>query len=220
MRAIMLFTLILLSSCTRREGSDNHTEFASGTTGTIGKPSGAAGAAKLMPFKAMTTDVEVLQGDPDAVGKPFVIRIRELPGTIVPPHSHPVDEHITIVSGTWHFGLGERFDAGKLTPLPTGSYAYAPKGSTMFAYAPEGVVVQVHGVGPFHINWRYPAATLDDQGSDKIFRYRRSERVTTSRGEGVIRQGYASGPLIQYEVVTDMNGRFMTQERDVRPVSS
>jgi hypothetical protein len=162
----------------------------------------------------------VLLGDPDAVGKPFVIRIRELPGTVVPPHSHPVDEYITIVSGTRHFGLGENFHASKLTALPTGSYAYAPKGSTMFAYAPDGAVVQVHGVGPFHIDWRHPAVTLDAPGSEKVFRFRRGQRVVTPRGEGVIRQGYANGPLVQYEIDGGANRLFMAQERDVRPASS
>jgi len=173
-----------------------------------------------MPFKPMTTDAEVLQGDPDAVGQPFVMRIRELPGTIVPPHSYPVDEHITIVSGTWRFGFGESFDPAKLTPLPTGSYAYAPKGSMMFAHAPEGAVVQVHGIGPFHINWLHRASTLNDTGSEKLFRYRRGDRVTSSRGEGVITQGYASGPIIQYEIDAAPNRRFMAQEQDLQSVSS
>jgi hypothetical protein len=163
----------------------------------------------------MSSDVEVLHGNPDLPGQPFVIRIRELPGTIVPPHSHPVDEHLTIVSGTWHFGFGDRFDRARLAALPTGSYGYAPKGSTMFAYAPDGAVVQVHGVGPFHINWKHGIATLDDQPAR--FRFRRGERVSTSRGSGMIRQGYVSGPLVQYEIEGGPTGLFMAQERDLRP---
>jgi hypothetical protein len=100
MRLPMLFTLVLLGSCGEGEAGDNRTAFASESTGTITRQSGQAEAPKLVPFKAMTSDAEVLLGDPDAVRQPFVIRIRELPGPVVPPHSHPVDEHITIVSGT------------------------------------------------------------------------------------------------------------------------
>ena len=61
---------------------------------------------RIIPLKSMAGDVEILYGDPEVSGEPFVMRIRELPGTIVPPHSHPVDENITVVEGTWYFGLG------------------------------------------------------------------------------------------------------------------
>jgi hypothetical protein len=118
------------------------------------------------------------------------------------------------VSGTWQFGFGDSFDPARLTTLPTGSYGFAPRGSTMFAYAPEGAVVQVHGIGPFHINWRHGLATLDDQPAR--FRFRRGNRVSGPRGAGSIRQGFASGDLIQYEIES-ANGLYMAQERDLRP---
>jgi len=65
----------------------------------------------------MSGDVELLYGDPEVAGEPFVMRIRELPGAIVPPHSHPVDEHITVVQGTWHFALGSEFKPEALQEL-------------------------------------------------------------------------------------------------------
>jgi hypothetical protein len=163
----------------------------------------------------MAGDVELLYGHPDSVGKPFVMRIRELPGTIVPPHSHPVDEHITVVQGTWNFAMGEKYDSSALQPLSTGSYAFAPAGSTMFAYSPDLVVVQVHGVGPFHIHWREAAQVLSEPGSEPAFRYRIGQRVNTPRGTGQIRQGYRSGAIIQYEILGD-SALFMASEADVR----
>src|SRR5688572_1129154 len=54
---------------------------------------GADDSVRLVPRTDMSSDVEILTGHPDSAGKPFVMRIRELPGTIVPPHTHPVDEH-------------------------------------------------------------------------------------------------------------------------------
>jgi quercetin dioxygenase-like cupin family protein len=168
----------------------------------------------------MTSDVEILYGHPDSVGQPFVIRIRELPGTIVPPHSHPVDENITIVQGTWYFGLGEKFDSAALQKLGTGSYAFAPAESAMFAYAPEGAVVQVHGIGPFHIRWRDAAQVLDEPGAEAAFRYRREQAVVTPHGTGRIQQGYRSGSIIQYEILTDAGERVMVSEDELRPASS
>jgi hypothetical protein len=80
--------------------------------------------------------------------------LSKLPGTIIPPHSHPVDEHITVLEGTFFFGVSDQFDLSLLKELKAGSYAFAPKGSTMFGSSPDGAIVQAHGVGPFHIHWR------------------------------------------------------------------
>ncbi|HEX2188705.1 MAG TPA: cupin domain-containing protein [Longimicrobiaceae bacterium] len=171
---------------------------------------------RMIPLGPMSGDVEILYGDPEAVGQPFVMRIRELPGTVVPPHSHPVDEHITVVQGTWYFGVGETFDSAALRALPAGSYAFAPGGTTMFARSPEAAVVQVHGVGPFHIHWRDGLVTLDDAGADSTFRFRRGDEVATERGRGRIRNGYASGALVQYEIERADGELFMAEQRHVR----
>jgi quercetin dioxygenase-like cupin family protein len=173
-------------------------------------------SVRLVPRTAMSSDVEVLSGQPDSSGKPFVIRIRELPGTIVPPHTHPVDEHITIVQGTWFFGTGKRFDSTALRKLPAGSYAFAPAGTAMFAYAPELTIVQVHGIGPFRIHWLDGSQVLDEPGGAAAFRFRRGEDVTTPHGQATIQQGYRSGSIIQYEVVTRAGGRYMVSEHAIR----
>jgi len=164
----------------------------------------------------MDGDVEFLFGHPDSAGRPFVMRIRELPGTIVPPHQHPVDEHITVVSGTWYFGAGERFDSTALRELKAGAYAFAPAGTTMFGYSPDGAVVQVHGIGPFHIHWRDRVSVLDEPGGAVAFRFRKGDEVVSPRGSGHIRQGYASGTLVQYEVVRSDGSIFMVREEQLR----
>jgi quercetin dioxygenase-like cupin family protein len=58
---------------------------------------------RIVPLHALSGDVEILSGDPEKAGEAFVMRIRELPGTRVPLHSHSVDENITVVQGTWVF---------------------------------------------------------------------------------------------------------------------
>ena len=148
---------------------------------------------RIIPLKSMAGDVEILYGDPEVAGEPFVMRIRELPGTIVPPHSHPVDENITVVEGTWYFGLGEEYKTETLQELKAGSYAFAPKGSTMFGYSPAGAIVQVHGVGPFRIHWHGGLHTLDDPDAKSVFRFLRGARVMFKSQNGSVAEGYASG---------------------------
>jgi quercetin dioxygenase-like cupin family protein len=181
-------------------------------------------AHRLIPLETMSEDVEILYGDPEAVGKPFVMRIRELPGGVIPPHRHPVDEHITVVQGTLYFGVGEKFDRAAMTELKAGSYAFIPKGSTMFGYTPDAAVVQVHGVGPFHIHWRAgnqwrdSLTTLDSANAAEVFEFKKGERVTTKRGPGRIRQGYDSGEFIGYEIDGDDGTLFMAAEEDLKRI--
>lgn len=167
----------------------------------------------------MTGDVEILSGDPEKPGEPFVMRIRELPGTIIPLHSHPVDENITVVQGTWYFAVGDKWDKAALKELRVGDYAFAPKGSTMFGYCPEGAIVQVHGVGPFVIHWVHGAKTLNDSDAGSMFKFRRGDRVKTARGEGVVKEGYASGDIVQYEIEGASGERFMGNESETQRIA-
>ena len=179
---------------------------------------------RLVPIRSLSQDVDVLFGDPEKAGEPFVMRIRELPGGVIPPHRHPVDEHITVVQGTLYFAIGDTFDRASLTELKTGSYAFIPKGTTMFGYTPEAAIVQVHGVGPFHIHWRAgnewrnTLRTLDDPGGSAAFKFKKGDRVITKRGAGRIRQGYHSGEIIGYEIDGDDGTLFMAEERDIGPL--
>ena len=91
----------------------------------------------------------VLHGDPARRG-PYVVRLRVAPNAQVPPHTHPNDEHITVISGWIGFGLGPVFDQAKGRVLPAGSYFHLPAHARHFAWTgPEGAVIQAHGIGPF-----------------------------------------------------------------------
>jgi quercetin dioxygenase-like cupin family protein len=76
------------------------------------------------------------------------MRIQELPGTVIPPHYHPVDENLTVVQGTIYFGTGNPSDSTALRELGPGSYAFLPVGPTMFGRMPEGGVCTGWGPSP------------------------------------------------------------------------
>ena len=206
-------SLVTLLGCSQHSASS---PFAmdSGVT----RAEGVSDKGRIIPLRPMTDDVEILSGDPEKAGVPFVMRIRELPGTRVPLHSHPVDENITVVQGTWYFAVGDVWDRAALKELKPGDYAFAPKGSTMFGYCPDGAVVQVHGVGPFLIHWLHGAKTLDEPDAAATFTFRRGERVEGPRGRGTIREGYASREIIQYEVERDDGSRFMADANELHRI--
>ena len=106
-------------------------------------------------------EIAVLSGDPAKEGVPFVIRLKLRDGLRVPPHWHPVDEHLTVMTGTLHVGMGEKFDRAAATALPAGSYSLMPKEMRHFVWAEGETVIQLHGVGPFKTIWVNPADDPD-----------------------------------------------------------
>jgi len=211
------FLIACLGGCAEVRSDQDHPHPPMAAVSAVARADGGKGPnePRIIPLRPMSGDVELLYGDPEQSG-PFVMRIHELPGAMVPPHRHPVDEHVTILQGTWYFGIGEKFDMSALQELKAGSYAFAPKGSSMFAYSPDGAVVQVHGLGPFAIDWRGGLHTLDDVDASAVFKFTKGLNVESDRGAGRILQGYASGEIIQYEVLRADGQRFMTNEDVLR----
>jgi hypothetical protein len=217
---VLLVSALLACRASRPASQEDASEGASPFSAASGvsRPSALQEPFRVIPLRPMSGDVEILYGDPEKAGEPFAMRIRELPGTIIPLHSHPVDEHITVVQGTWYFAVGDRWDKASLRALHVGDYAFAAKGSTMFGYCPDGAIVQVQGVGPFHIHWVHGSRTLDDADAQKTFTFRRADRVTTPRGPGVVRNGYASGEIIQYEIAGTGGSAFMASQEEMTRV--
>lgn len=64
--------------------------------------------AEAIQWKTLRPGAEmaVISGDPDQEGSSFVLRLRYKDKARVPPHWHPKDEHITVLTGTFRLGMG------------------------------------------------------------------------------------------------------------------
>lgn len=92
---------------------------------------------------------KVLIGDPSKPGL-YSLLLFVPPKTTIAAHSHRDNRMATVVSGTWHFGYGQHFDAKSLKDLPPGS-VYSEPGEGNFHFAQTGdeaVVVNITGFGP------------------------------------------------------------------------
>ena len=98
-------------------------------------------------------DLATVAGDPSAEGTPFVVRLRCVDGAKIPAHWHPNDENVTVLKGTFLAGMGETFDETKLTTMNVGNFVTMPKEMRHFATCKGETIVQVHGAGPFKVNW-------------------------------------------------------------------
>lgn len=100
----------------------------------------------------------VLQGDPGGTAL-FTVRLRFPNGYKIAPHTHPTDENVTVISGTFLVGMGTTFDTKNTMTLSAGGFVTAPANMAHYAAAQGVTVVQVHAVGPFAMTYVNPADT-------------------------------------------------------------
>ena len=94
----------------------------------------------------------VLFGDPAKPGL-FALRIKLPEGYNIPPHTHPVDEVVTVISGTFRLGMGETADRATAQPLPGGSFFALLPGTAHYAFTDEETVIQINTVGPWGLTY-------------------------------------------------------------------
>lgn len=94
----------------------------------------------------------VLYGDPGADGL-FAMRLRLPDGFHIAPHHHGQPEIVTVISGTFHIGMGEDADIETATALEPGGFFAYPPGMVHFAYAEGETVVQLNSTGPWTITY-------------------------------------------------------------------
>ena len=87
-------------------------------------------------------------------GSTWIDRVKIPRGVRILAHSHPQDELVTVIEGTWYLGEGAKFDSANLKAYPAGSFIVIPAGVPHFVAAKEGiVVVQLNGIGRFQTNY-------------------------------------------------------------------
>jgi hypothetical protein len=110
-------------------------------------------APKALPAGAKFA---VLEGNPSNPGL-YTMRLSVPAGYKVPPHWHSKAEHVTVISGKFNLGMGEKFDDSKGNAMPAGTFGFLPPQMKHFAWASEATVIQLHGEGPWEITYVNPA---------------------------------------------------------------
>jgi hypothetical protein len=142
-------------------------------TASAAKPAEAAKnayAADAIPygpapaFVPAGAQLAVLEGDPTATSGDYTVRLKMPAGYRIAPHWHPKRENVTVISGTFKVGMGDRFDEKSMMSFPAGSFAYLDPDMHHYAMTTGEVVVQIHGMAPVQFNYVNPA---DDPSGKK-----------------------------------------------------
>jgi quercetin dioxygenase-like cupin family protein len=97
----------------------------------------------------------VIEG-PMSEAVPFTIRIKMPANYKIPPHWHPAVERVTVLSGTFNMGVGDKFDQTKSMAVGPGDMMILQPKTNHFAWTDKDTVVQLNGNGPWAITYVNP----------------------------------------------------------------
>ena len=164
-RVAGLFVVWSLVACS---DADSGRITAQNPRGTASRASASNGAAHAMgkndefnwgpapPIFPPGAQFAVVQGDPSVAGEVFTVRLLFPNGYVLAPHTHPKDEYVTVLRGTFLAGMGEDFSEAALEPTKAGGFVEMPADSAHFAKMLGITEVQVHGIGPFQLTYVHP----------------------------------------------------------------
>ena len=108
-----------------------------------------------VPSLPKGAEIAVIEG-PMNQAVPFTVRLRFPANYAIPPHTHPAVERVTVLSGTFHMGMGEKFSRAGSDPVRAGDIMIMQPGTVHYAWTDAETVVQLHGNGPWGITYINP----------------------------------------------------------------
>jgi len=100
--------------------------------------------------------IAVIEG-PMSEAVPFTVRLKFPADYRIPAHWHPAVERVTVISGTFNMGVGDKLDMQKSMPLPPGNMMILQPKTNHFAWTKGEVEVQLNGTGPWGVTYVNPA---------------------------------------------------------------
>jgi quercetin dioxygenase-like cupin family protein len=99
--------------------------------------------------------IAVIEG-PLTEAVPVTFRLKLPANYKVPAHFHPGIEHVTVISGAFNMGMGDKLDTSKSKELRAGSVMIMQPKTPHFGWTKEEAIVQVHGIGPWGVTYVNP----------------------------------------------------------------
>ncbi len=132
----------------------DHGLFTPGDIKWVDAPNALPAGAKLA----------VLEGNPFQPG-PYTMRLKMPDGYQIMPHYHLRTEHVTVISGAFNLGMGEKFDKSAAHAMPAGTFGFLAPKMKHYAWATGETILQLHGIGPWELVYVNPAD--DPRGQKK-----------------------------------------------------
>ncbi len=100
-------------------------------------------------------EAAVLYGDPSKEGM-FALRVRIPKNYLVPPHTHPQAEVVTVLNGEIRLGMGSKADRAAAAPVGVGGFVSMPPKVAHYVFADQEAIIQINALGPWGIDYVDP----------------------------------------------------------------
>lgn len=80
--------------------------------------------------------------------EPYTFRFQMPNCYVIPAHWHTNDEEVTVISGIFHVGFGDKIDKSQSTALTAGGFELVPGKAAHYVWSEGTTVVQLDGMGP------------------------------------------------------------------------
>ena len=125
-------------------------------TGHVVVPADKVQWAPAPPFLPAGAQIAVLEGNPSEKG-PVILRLKFPTNYNIAAHWHSMSEGVTVLSGTFHIGMGDKLDRQASQTLAPGGFVLLPANMRHYAWTSAPTVVQINLEGPFDIFYVNPA---------------------------------------------------------------
>jgi quercetin dioxygenase-like cupin family protein len=165
----LLLTLAASAACAQQPTASQTATRAAATSSFAATLPSASVAPELKwgpapPVFPAGAQMAVLQGNPGGTSL-FTVRLRFPSGYKIAAHTHPTDENVTVIRGTFMVGMGNKFERAGMLTLPAGGFVTAPANHAHYAVAEGQTEVQVHAMGPFAMTYINPADDPQNQAA-------------------------------------------------------
>lgn len=97
-------------------------------------------------------EVAVLEGNPQGAGM-FTVRFRLTDDFVMPAHTHPKDERVTVLKGRMAVGFGVGSTRADAREFGTGDYYVNARGAVHTVWADTSSEIQITGIGPWEAHF-------------------------------------------------------------------
>jgi hypothetical protein len=102
------------------------------------------------PVLPAGAQLAVLEGNPGEKG-PLVLRLKLPANYKLPAHWHTMAERVTVLSGMFNVGMGDKLSTSASQPLAPGGFVSLPAKMHHYAWTSAPTIVQINLEGPFDI---------------------------------------------------------------------
>ena len=82
----------------------------------------------------------------------FTVRFKINGEFLLPPHTHPKDERVTVLQGKVYVAFGVGATKAEATIFEPGDYYVNAKNAVHTVWADPGTIIQITGIGPWEAN--------------------------------------------------------------------